>query len=368
MASNEWIGVIATTAPRYLKGAEDLTMRKRLILARIKNAGRISLNEYGESLTWDVEFKHPTVTPVADGAMLDYARINVYRQLSISWRGYYASDLMTEKEEAMNKGPAAIVRRYDRIKDNLIKSITNNFAGELYKDGNASGRENTIHGVESFMGEANSAAGNRISTPDDAYAGVNTDLADQGGSWTTNLSTYPNSTLATDWPDGSGDPEYDHVSPKLLNWSSTAWGTGTTTWEDNCWRVLSQGITWMTLLGGQDSVPTDIFLAGNLMQGYKNFAEAKQRIMVPHKGSVDLGFENVWSHEGVAISAEYDCPANTGYFFNVNQMKICSLMPQLFYSKGPVEDMRTGSYLWRVGFWGNARWNPKHFLKLKNYA
>ena len=34
--ANEWIGVIHTTAPKYLSGAADKTIRNRLILSRHK--------------------------------------------------------------------------------------------------------------------------------------------------------------------------------------------------------------------------------------------------------------------------------------------------------------------------------------------
>jgi hypothetical protein len=216
------------------------------------------------------------------------------------------------------------------------------------------------------------AAGDKIAMPDDTYGdgAMATDLGDQGGSWSSALTTYPNATLAKDWPDGNGDSEYDYLSPKLVNWSSTAWGTGSTLWEDNCWRVISQAITWLTTTGGEDGMPDICVLASNLFQGYKNHEEAIRRISIPHKVASDLGFGgNTLNQDGCAISSDFDCPANTGYMLNCSTITIRSLFPELFWMEGPDKDPRTlWSWLWGIGFFGNVDWQPKFVAKLYPYA
>jgi hypothetical protein len=184
------------------------------------------------------------------------------------------------------------------------------------------------------------------------------------------LSTFPNSTIATDWPDGSGDTEYDYLAPKLVNWSATNWGTGSTLWEDNCWRVISQAITWLTTTGGDDGMPDICVLASNLFQGYKNHEEAIRRISIPHKVANDLGFAgNVLNQDGCAISADFDCPANTGYMLNTSTITIRSLFPELFWMEGPDKDPRTlWAWLWGLGFYGNVDFQPKFVGKIKNFA
>jgi predicted nuclease of restriction endonuclease-like RecB superfamily len=49
-------------------------------------------------------------------------------------------------------------------------------------------------------------------------------------------------------------------------------------------------------------------------------------------------------------------------------MELASLDKVLFGYKGPDFSIRDRAYLFYVGFWGNARYRPKHFAKLSAYA
>jgi len=301
---------------------------------------------------------------------VDFSNHDAFRQLTTGWRGYIATDTLTKKQNAMNKGDEALINLFQTKQNRLMKSISDNFCAELYKDGSAAGRENCVEGLETFMTATTPAAADRIATPNDSYAGLTTNLANQGGAWSSGLTTFPNSTLATDWPDGQGDSEYDYLAPKLVNWSSSNWGTGSTLWEDNCWRVISQAITWLTTTGGDDGMPDICVLAPNLFQGYKNHEEAIRRISIPHKVASDLGFAgNVLNQDGCAIQSDFDCPVNTGYMLNTSHITISSMMPELFWMEGPDKDPRSAwSWLWGTGFYGNVKYQPKYTAKLKNYA
>lgn len=369
--SDEWIGVINTTKPAYMKGASDLTIRKRLFLSMLKKKGRITYNNTGYEFRWQVEFSQPAMSQHGDGSMLDFSNHDAFRQLVLPWSGYAATDSITMKQKAMNSGEEALINLFKTKQGRLMKKLQTGLASEIYKAGGTSGRENAIYGLETCLTERTApAATDRIAEPSVTYAGLSTALANQGGSWSANLSTFPNATLANDWPDGQGDTEYDYLAPKLINWSSSNWGTGSTAWEDNCWRVIGQGITWLSLQGGDEGMPEICVLASNLFQGYKNHEEAVRRITVPHKTANDLGFAgNVLNQDGCAISADYDCPANTGYLVNTSTVEIASLMPELFWMKGPDEDPRSGySVLWGCGFYGNMSLRPKFLGKLKNFA
>ena len=372
--ANEWIGVIHTTAPKYLSGAADNTIRKRLILSLLKQKGRIKFNENSYQCNWDVEFKEQPVEAYGDGGTLNFSRHDLYRQLNVDWRGYKATDLMTEKERLMNDGALAIVRRYDKIMPKLMRSLNNKFCAELFIDGYASGNENRLHGLESFMSfdSGETLAADRVAKPNDTYGGKSTAVADQGGTWSTNLSgvtNIPNHDIATDWPDGNGDPEYDYLTPKLVNWSSTSWGTSSATdWETNSERALRQSTIWSSIGAGDEGKPDLYLMAGNLFYAYLNKQSGKQRIVIPHKGAQDLGFDDVLNQEGVMLQTDFDVAADTAYGINVDQMELSSLDNVLFASRGPEYDIKTDSWLFMVGFFGNARYNPKFFTKLKNFA
>lgn len=375
MPSSEFVGILNSTMPRYMKGASDLTRRSRLLLSLAEQKGRIQYNGSGDECRWQVEFSQPPVEAYGDGGTIDFANHDAFRQLSNDWRGYNATDAISMKQQAMNSGNEALINLFQTKQNRLMKAIRDTFCGELFKDGEATGRGNAIHGLETFMGTGTVAAGDIIAQPSDTYGlgALSTALGNQGGSWSTTLSgaTYPNATIATDWPYGQGSAEYDFLSPKQANWSSTAWGTGSSTaWEDNCWRVISTLITWLTTTNGQEGQPDLCLLPSNLFQGYKNHNEVIRRIEIPHQAANDLGFKgNVLNQDGVALQPDFDCPANTGYVMNVDKMTLISLMPDLFWMKGPTEDPRTNwSTVWGTGFFGNAQYEPKYFGKLKNYA
>lgn len=369
--ADEWIGVINTTRHAYMKGASNETLRKRLLLAMLRKRGRFEFNCSGDELRWQLMFSQPAVSSYADGGVVDFSNHQAYKQVGVDWRGYVATDTMSKKQNAMNKGDEALVKIFQEKTNNLRESLNVNFAGEIYRDGSATGRENCVHGLETFLGAGTVTSTDRIAAPSDTYGVTSLSTVPQtyGGTWSSDLTTKPNASLATDWPDGSGTSEYDFNSPKLVNWSASNWGTGSTTWEANCWRVVSQTITWLTTTGSEDGMPSLGAFAPNLFQGYKNAQEVKTRIMVPHKEAQDLGFGNTLNQDGCALYPDFDCPVDTGYMLNLSTISVCSLFPELFWMEGPDKDPRTlWSYLWGIGFYGNLKFRPKHVAKIKNFA
>lgn len=370
--SDEWVGVIHATRPKFMKGATDLTIRKRLLLSLLKKKGRLEFNDSGDECKWQIEFSQPPVESYADGGVMDFSNHDAFRQVTNDWRGYKTTDTLSKKQQMMNKGQEALIDLFQTKSNRLQKSLTNKFQGELYRDGSAAGRQSCVHGLETFMQAGTVTGTDRIAAPNGTYGtgALACSAGGLGGSWTANLSTFPNASLATDWPDGQGSTEYDSLTPKLVNWSASNWGTGSTLWEDNCWRVISQAITWLTLMGGGDGMPDICVLAANLFQGYKNHEEAIRRILVPHKAANDLGLGNgILNQDGCAIENDFDCPAQTGYMLNTSFITLCSLWEELFWMEGPDKDPRSGyAWLWAMGFFGNVKYQPKHTAKLFNFA
>lgn len=365
--ADEWIGIVNTNSKKFFKGAQDNTVRGRLLLAMAQKRKRLTYNESGYAMQFGIKFTHPEVRAYGDGGLVDFERSDLFRQLSLDWRGYITADMMTSKEYHMNKGNEALIKRYARIMPDLETAMREKMSAELYIDGNATGNDNRWHGAESWAGAGTCAAGDIVAVPDDNYAGFDTDLQSEGGTWSTDLSTKPNSTIATDWPEGTGDPEYDWYSPLLLNWSSTAW-TGTATFISTGERVLRRGCLFQSARCGEGGFPTIAMLAGHLFYDLENLYSTRSNIFVPHKESQDLGFQGVLSLDGLAIHHEYGVAVNTGWLLNLSKMKIRCLGNMLMMPDGPHWDPRTQSYLFSVGNFGNIEWNPKYQGKLKNYA
>jgi hypothetical protein len=367
--AEEWAGVIHTTSVRELKDAEDHTIRGYYMLSKMKKAGRITYDNEGRSVQWQVDLFEHEPTAIGDNPAINYDRLDKYRRPSVDWRGYEVNDMMGEKEKLMNRSPEALINRYSEIVPGMRRSLTNKFGrDELWVDGYAANNGDRLHGIESFMTETTPGAADLIATPNDSYGGLLTNLADEGGTWSADLGTSPNATLATDWPFGKGTSEYDYWAPKLINWSGTGW-TGNTGWEDNCVRVINHAVTWARMTSGVNGVPEALCMSGNLYTGLRNYHESQLRIIVPNTEADDLGFQGqTINQEGVACMADFGVPTDTGYLINFNEMSMECMYSQMFMPKGPEWSMEKAAYLFLMMFFGNIRWNPKGFSKLKNYA
>lgn len=367
-----WVGIVHTTRPKYQMGWTDMTTRGRLRLAMLRRRGRFQNNQSGEFCQWQIQHSRPKSQHYADGSPVSFGNHDAFRLVKVAWRGTVNTDAMTMFQRAQNTGDAQLINLFQSKLNNCNKGVQEDLGADMYLDGEAAGRENAIHGLETFLGEDPTVvAADLCAKPSDTYGldALSTVPGGDSGSWTTTLGTPPSAVLNTDWPDGNGDREYDYNSPKLVNWSSESWGTGSTEWEENCWRAISQACTWLQTLGGADGVPTLCSLAPNLFQGYKNHHEVVRRITVPHKEAQDLGFGNTLNQDGVAIQSDFDCPVNTGYLENLNHVTVASIMPNFIWSKGPDQDARSlWSYLMAAGFFGNMMYQPKHVAKLFNYA
>lgn len=363
--------VIQTTAKKYLKGAIDGTMRNRLALMEMQKRGKILFNQDGYDLTYDIEFDQPPITPTSDGATMSFSRHDLFRQATHDYRGYKGTDLVTDKEKEMNKGNAALVRMWDGKIKRLVKAMKDAFNAEFFIDGYASGNEERVCGLDSMFGtDGNTVAADLVGNPSDTYHNRSTALASEGGSWSTDLGSgnYPNATVATDWPEGQGSAKYDYYSPIHLNRTSSSWLSGTTDWEDVAPRVIRKMKDWCTHRGGAEGVPNLLMLATGLMTGFKNSNDPALRIMVPHKASQDLGFEDVLNFDGLAIKSEYDVVSGSGYLINYDQMELRCLTGDLFVTNGPDFDPRTHDDLFAVKNWSNYRHYPKMFGKLSSLA
>ncbi len=370
----EHIAVLMTTISQYAKGAEDATIRERLLLSYLKKYGKISKNNSGTSMTWQVEYSQPPMRQLGDAGEITFSEHVAHKQATLDWRGYVVTDQLPEKQRLMNRGPEALVDIFKTKTDRLIKKFQDGIGGQMYIDGNASGNENALHGFDSCTTGANAAATNLIATPNDSYAGLTTNLGNYGGSWTANRAStedprYPNATLAKDWPYGSGSSEYDFWSPKLVNSTSTKWGDGTADFKNHCDRVIRRTNIWMRSSGGSGNAPTLFLFGADMYADIEDFYAAKERIIVPHAETENLGFGGKSMQvNGTAVIFDFDCPASAGYALKVSDIELCCLYGNLFDVKGPEFDIKTNSHLIRLGFFGNMKFNPKNIAKISALA
>jgi hypothetical protein len=367
----EDLQVQIATAKQYLQGASDLTVRKRLWLAMMERYGRLSFNHSGYDVNWDIEYSEPGLEQFGDGDDVTFPNHRAYKQMTLDWRGYKSSDSISLKQRLMNRGELAIVDLSKRKLDNLRKGAVNKFHAELFVDGNATGNENRFCGLPTFQGAGTCAAGDLVAVNSDSYAGLNTAQQFYGGNWSTELASAdrPNSTLATDWPHGSGDPEYDALSAKLVNYTSTGWPSGGSTWLENCVEVLRATGIWCACTLGEEDAPQIVMLPSLMYSQFKTAFDPTLRTIVPHKESQDLGFGNTVMFEGMSIHFEFNCPAATGHVLNPNAMELKFMTEDIFETRVEKDDIKSaGADLMFLYTFGNFCFTPKYFAKLAAIA
>ena len=359
-----WSTILNSTMPMYIRQEVVNILRNRILLARMEQNGRISMNNSGRYYDWKVKYKRNPMQDYTDGDVLTFARVDRYVTAELpNDRGYMSTESMSLTETLQNSGNEAIIKLWDNKAKSLAEDLRENFCDELYIDGNAAGNEKKIHGIESFLGAAATNGYPGFVNPSDTYAGLSTVLGNKGGSWT-------NGT----WPQGSSrTTQYDYWSPILVDYTSPVPGAYTSavkTFRNTCNEALRKMITKTSqaksLTGNMDL----ILLEGQLFEDYKNAQDSRQQIRVERGQNialVSLGF-NVLEFDGVAIASEFGMPDATGYGFNTNNMELKSMQSELFSSDGPYWEQKTQSWDWAVRFIGNMCCNPRGFGKLKNYG
>lgn len=370
LSSEEHLALVKAQAPIYLKKASDLTYRRRLWLSMLRRYGMIEANANSHSLVWNVEYSEPEVRQYADAGDLEFNEHDALQQLVLDVRGYTATDRITEKQKLMNGGSAQVDDLYKNKTDRLLKRVNKVLCGEMYVDGNATGNSNRFMGVNSFLGDDGATvAADQIARPSDSYAGRSTAPGADGGTYSSDGTSY-NATMATDFPFGSGDVEYDYLLPLLVNISSTGWKAGTT-FDSNCEEIMRFARIAQVNRGAKlenSKAPFIHMLGADMYADFLNFYSARNRQVVPHAESANLGFGDTMNFEGDAVHYEYDCPSGEGYGFVPTMMELFHLGPQLINSRGPEWAITKMAYLYLIYVFGNLRCQPKFFVKYKSYA
>lgn len=358
--------LLLVQAKKYVKGQSDLTMRRRLWLAMMERYGTFQFGASGYDCNWDVQYAQPDLEQFADSDEIAYSNHRAYKQATTDVRGYKMTDSLSLKQNLMNQGEGQIVPLLSQKLTNMVKAARDQFSSEVYIDGNLSGNEQRFHGINSFTGAGACAAGDIVAKNNHTYAGLSTIQGHYGGRWSSDLASNlrPNATLANDWPYGNGKSEYDFWTPKLVNTSSTGWPGGSTSWTDNCAHVLRAIGIWCHCTLGDENSPMMHMMGSKFFNDFKTSFDPALRILVPHKASSDLGFEDALNFEGMAIKYEFDCPADEGYSLTPSAMECFFLTPQLFVSgKSPWFDDDQQKWKLLLYTFGNFRWMPKYFAK-----
>lgn len=369
--AHEGILAVKATAPKYLKGAADQTIRKRALLTMLQQYGRLRTGEDGSHITkWAIQVREPEMKEYGDSQRQVFNEHDAYETLLIDNRAYIGTDKLSFLTANVNRGKHQIVSHYDTKLDNLIKSARQTISKGLFADGYA-GNKRSLIGLGSFMKpDANVAANDLFAVPAASamYGGKSVALQTFGGTWSADKATKPSSVAATDWPFGQGDAEYDALTPKMINAQSNQWPGSGTTFRENVAYMMSLAKLTTKSLGGDGSEPFLHLLSTEFYNDFQNHWAPIERIHLQHQEGADYGLPNTLNYEGAMVTTDFDVPSGKGYGLNIEEMLLYTLTDDLFYSEGPEWDMIEQAYMFVVGFHGNFRFNPKHFVEYGVYG
>lgn len=321
----QWARSIATTMSDHMREVEDAMLRNYKFSAMMQSEGRIEYNCAGRGFDWRVRYRNHPMEGNTGETTRTFDRKNLYQTAILDWRGYQATDAISERElQEAKDSKNALIKVIDGFGDRIKKSMEQGLAQQWLVDGNATGNEKFWHGIESFMGATqtiNSSTGaartanaaDFVGAPDDTYAGLNTDLADKGG------SQYSGSV----WPNGNADPEYDYWSPLLVNYTCTGFGGAADTWVAQGDEALRFGIIHSQRNETEGVAADMVWLARNLYYDFLNLIDGKEQIITTADTKMKgLGFGNSVLFDGVEVTWDTAIANNVGYALNFKNMKL----------------------------------------------
>lgn len=393
-------------ASTYLKGATDVTLRKRLLLGWLDKAGRINRSATGKDMNWLIKFKNATASPYTPYQNLNFSNDNYWVSASVTPEWWHTTSGMDVTEKTQNTGPSSIVNSYEDRYDELAMAMEIYTAQSLYMNYNGSGSNRMIGLGTIAVGDTTIACTNadRLRAPLDAagtYAGLNLGLGSQGGSWSNNIGTsgvtQPMSThLGTDWPDGQGDASnaYDGTSPRLYNENSNRWADpsatpANSTWRTNCVSMLSRANTDLRMNSMESMMPNVHVMASQRYQDVKDKMRESFRDLLEHGPSVNLGYHDTLAFEGAPLSLDYEVPANITYslcaasmdlqfFGNIDDSQSVAdagvmdgtqqITGGIFSVFGPQRPPHMLQWVWIMLCGGNTRFSPKWVVAHKDWT
>lgn len=383
MASpTDWARAIATTIVHHTREEEIAVFRKFKIFALLEGSGNIMMNQSGRGFDWNIRYKNSPVTGNTGDTPRTFQRTNMWKRAELGWRGFVTSDSIYRRELLENRNQEALVNVASQMASRLQESLEQHLSFQPYVDGSAPGNENSFHGLLSFMGYTNSSgtaetidssgtdvftprtanAADKYGFPNDNYAGISTRLGYYGGGRI--------GSDTTQWPNAPVDAEADFYSPCVINYTSSGFATGGTTWKDNCVVATREGIHQCRRNDSKDAAIDMVVMDRSMYIDYLNKLDTKERAIVTRENSLrSYGFSDVFEQDGVEITSEYACPAGKAFGLSIGNMELRCLENQLFVAEGPYFSEETQAYRYSCSTLGNLRFRtPRNFFLLDAIA
>lgn len=339
-----WARPIATTLRHYVKGAEPTLIRQIKLLALLEKRGNIEKNYEGRELDWAVEYQRAAVTANAGHTPLTYDPVDRFYRASLDMpRGYVSTDAMGKVEFLQNRGAPALIKYFSQMGTRIMDDIRRHLGGiALWKDGDASGNGEDLHGILSFLrfdttltidkdtGVSGAYdAADYVFNASGSYGGLSIDLgAYGGGTW----AGWPEQAPTT----GGVVDTLDFFTPLGVNYKSTSFGGSQATWKAQCLEATRFLATALDKDGTEEGQADTGLLDRRMFRELKDTLSTKERIVIESSNMLkSMGFGDVIELEGITYTGEFGCPANKGVVLNTKKLALHSMQSGLVMIEGP---------------------------------
>lgn len=376
-SSADWARTIGTTLVLHLKEEELATFRKYKIFALLEGSGRVAMNQGGRGFDWEIRYKNQPVTANTGESARVFARHNLWQRLTLPYRGYSVTDMVTKREMLENRGVSQLIDVAGKMASRLQESMQEQLGQEIYIDGNLPGNENRWHGLESIFGydgTINIADGSKraanaadpFAYPSDTYAGLSTELGAMGGA----------QREAGSWPYVPVDPEYDFYSPLIVNYTSTyfngkdASGAAANDWKHQCIEAIREGVQHAKRNDTKESQIDLVLVNRKLYIDFLNRLDSRERAIVTKTAGLrSYGFGDVVELDGIEVSTEYAVPSDTGYAISIGNLEMKCMEGQLMTGEGPYYNEELQAHRYAVSVLANLKMkSPRNFVKFAAVA
>jgi hypothetical protein len=363
------LAVVKSKVPVWHKDAVDCTLRNRTIFPLMKKWGNLLLGvEISWARIWNMKDKLPETEEWLDNPDQDFPSGPEQKQFSLNPGAYIAKDSLSEQQyEAVLGSKSQIFNLYTEKAVDVQTSMANKLN---YAAIRATGTGKNMSGLDTFLTNGTTvAATDIVAKPDDTYAGQDTDVGAEG-TWSTNLSTKPNASIATDWPEGQGSPEYDSNAPLLLV-RNGPWTNGSV-WPANSTQIMRYAASVQRHRGAKIANPSAAmtFLMGERMEReWREFAEARNYRLEPVQEAINIGMPKTLYFEDSWVTQDYDVLPNMSYILQPDMCEFYTgpSYKQIWKMDGPYEFKPEFRHLYACRTIGNFRWQPKFLGSIKDY-
>ena len=365
------LNVVRSKVAAFHKDAVDVTLRNRIFFPLLQKWGGLKLGvDVSWARVWNAKNKLPDSEEWLDTPDQDYPSGPEQQQYSIGVGGYISKDNLSEQEYEMNSGSRTqIFNLYREKAQDVQQAIANrlNWSGL-----HAPGTGKHMSGMDTFLATGTTvAATDIVAKPDDTYAGQSTAVG-VDGTWGSTLTTPPNASIGTDWPQVplDGSPEYDWNSPLILV-RNGPWDSGSD-WATNAFEVLRYWCSVNRNRGAKIRDPKAYVtgVCGEASQRqFKTLCDSRNYRLEPVAEAINIGMPETFYFEHSWLTIDSDVADDQIYMVQPDMMEFFTApgFKQIWKMDGPYDFKPEFRSLYAARVLGNWRWQPKFHGQIKDF-